>query len=186
MSANKRALAAFLTGVLVLVLGLLFFPEKADASVADTSHSPRLSSGYIPIDRVPGRVVHIQLQGNKDLMGARRAIEQIDRQLKGIEVHSWDNASCKQRPRRHCITITRVHKNNGWWGADYNYHGTKNIIELNTYYGKSSWVPQHEFLHALGMQHHRERGMLRNSGGKYRGMDPISSREWRALKRQYR
>lgn len=184
---DKCLRAAAISFIVVFVTGMLIvvFVKPADASVADTSNSPRLSRGYIAQDRVPGRVVHIQLQGNKDLMGARRAIEKIDRQLDGIEVHSWDNASCKQRPRRHCITITRVHKNNGWWGADYNYHGTKNVIELNTYYGRDSWVPQHEFLHALGMQHHRERGMLRLSGGKYRGMDPISAREWHVLKVTY-
>lgn len=184
-SKHFRDILALIVVAIVIITLVGYCAAPADASVADTSHSPRLSRSYIAKDKVPGRVVHIQLQGNKDLMGARRAIEKIDRQLAGIEVHSWDNASCKQRPRRHCITITRVHKNNGWWGADYNYHGTKNVIELNTYYGKSSWVPQHEFLHALGMQHHRERGMLRNSGGKYRGMDPISAREWHVLKVTY-
>lgn len=185
MSATKRAFAAFLVGALIIVLGLVF-ANRSEASVADTSYRPQLSRNYIPRDKVPGRVIHIQLQGNVDLMGARRAIKRIDKKLPGIFVHAWDRASCKQRPRRHCITITRVHKNNGWWGADYNYHGTKNIIELNTYYGRNSWVPQHEFLHALGLKHHKQRGMLRVSGGKYRGMDPISKAEWRVLKRQYR
>lgn len=184
---NKCARAFGISFIVVFLVGLMVvvFIKPADASVADTSNAPRLSRNYIAKDKVPGRVVHIQLQGNKDLMGARRAIEQIDRQLDGIEVHSWDNAPCKERPRRYCITITRVHQNNGWWGMTYNYWGTKSIIELNTYYGRDSWVPQHEFLHALGMQHHRQRGMMRISGGKYRGMDPISYREWHALKVTY-
>jgi len=181
----NNCLRAFTLGfILVFITGVLFVAcsERADAfNPSDTSASPRLAKNFIARDRVPGRVVHIQLQGNKDLMGARRAIESLDRQLAGIEVHSWDNASCKERPRRYCVTIKRVHHKSDYWGVAYTSWGQSTEIHLNTYYGRSSWVAQHEFLHALGMSHHRQKGMMNPNGHHYK----ISSREWHVLKVTY-
>lgn len=99
-------------------------------------------------------VVDIQVQNKPRAWGLRSFAESIDRKVGGIRIHYGAGPSCKAHPHRYCITVKAwYYPRSPYWGLT-SYHRDGATIRLNRKYGVSKWPAAHEFMHALGEQHH--------------------------------
>lgn len=132
-----------------------------------------------------GGVVNIQLQGARRAWHLAGFAKKMDRRIGGIKVRAFEG-NCRHNRNAYCVTVRSVFQpnNNAWGQTHYVTHGA--VIDLNRFYsapGSNWWAAAHEFLHALGMMHHRYgAGMLKLPTPS---MKPVSSGELAALRRAY-
>lgn len=100
-----------------------------------------------------GGPVDIQLQGQRHAFHTLAFAIKMDREIPGIRIHA--KGTCAQHPRRFCITILQVNDPDTWWWGLTNIYASSVLIRLNAYWGIRPWPAGHEFLHALGLAHHR-------------------------------
>lgn len=128
-------------------------------------------------------VTDIQVQGKPRAWGLRGFARRVDARVGGIRIHYGAGNSCKHFAGRYCVTVKSwYYPHQGWWGiTNYRPHGA--VIRLNKRFGVMQWPAAHEFLHALGLQHHMYgRGMLLLPTPS---MQQMSRGELRALWSQY-
>lgn len=171
-----------------LVLGLtLTSPAHADQGYVtgwpmvlvpayDTGHAAKATPN----------VIDIQVQGKPRAWHLRGFAQQVDRAVGGLRIHYGAGNSCKRFSGRYCITVKQwYYPHQTYWGqTNYRRHGA--VIRLNTRFsspGNNQWAAGHEFLHALGEQHHKYgHGMLHIPTPS---MQQMSHGELRVLRQQY-
>lgn len=185
---KRRAAITFLFAVvlacLLIILG--FIAARPAHAAGQTTNWPTVTApawdrGHAK--RATPHVVDIQVQGKPRAWGLRGFAVQVDRAVGGIRIHYGAGQSCRRFSGRYCVTVKAWrYPRAGWWGiTNYRTHGA--VIRLNSKYGVQQWAAAHEFLHALGEQHHRYgHGMLRLPTPS---MQQMSRGELRALWHQY-
>lgn len=175
MHAMKTLILALVLAVAGTVLGI------APASASDEPHT-RVPRVTIPaFEYYPSGPVDITIQGQTNTMRFAHRAWQITRQVPGLRLHL--HTTCAARPYDYCVTVHRVNRPRvNWWGVTQ--YGRRNTVSitLNMAFGASPATAAHEYMHALGMQHHLGPGILNWPTEK---SEPMSPAELRALRKAY-
>ena len=120
--------------------------------------------------------------------GIRSVANYIDDQLDGLDIQNHPGVSCEDFPEYRCITVeTTTDKGGIGW-----YTRSENLIEFNGERWADVFRPRvkqavaaHELMHALGMDHHEQVGVIGNDG-TFQFKYTLPSRvEMRVLKEYY-
>lgn len=118
------------------------------------------------------RPVQVQIEGRNRLWGTRRVGAFVDQRVAGLRI--FRTGTCADRPEAVCVkVIIRKYGETRWWGEMWDYGPWSREVHLNATYGAMQNTACHEFLHALGLDHHKKYGCL-SSTPKYPSVSEIA------------
>lgn len=170
--------------VALLLSALLMIPTPAHAGsgMSDATAHPEMRD---PIVRKPGNThteLHIKIEGPSDIWGMRKFAREINPQLGGVHVFRY--GTCAQRPNAVCVKVeVGNYGPTGWQGRAIVFPNSSydRVLRLNTYYKYGRYqIAVHEFTHALGIAHHKEKGAVGTTPVKH-----LSLNELRLLRKTY-
>lgn len=131
--------------------------------------TPHPTVGW-PMPRAAGDTgpLDVVIVGHRDVHGLRAVARYIDARVVGLRIHTRPGLECTDVPHLSMCIRARVGDfgNTGWAGwapTDPALTSHTRTVWLNTHYpyrGCKVSIAGHELMHALGMEHHLERGIV--------------------------
>lgn len=173
----RRAVVLVLLAV-ALVWALGEPPSRAADRGAETAR-PTVWAWHRKAGDPTPHDVNFQVLGRAPAWHLWAAVKGIDHRVPGIRV----KVRGRRDPYAIRVRVRIVHRPGWWWGETVTTeHGV--TIYLNHAYPADPWVVRHEFLHALGMDHHTSPGGMLSVPAP--SLRPISPSELHALRSAYR